>query len=285
VFVLLGVVAWATIGTSTRLVQTDTASMIFWRSLFGGTATFALLLAINGRHTPRVFGRLRGPGLAIIALSAIGTVLFQVALRMGSVADVAVIYASLPLTAALLGWLLLRQTTRFATLVASVAALAGVAVTAGGGLADGRILGVAIAGIMTGCYAGVILLLNRHSDLPVLAVVSSVSLCVALLMLPWADPARTPPSDILVLALFGILQVGFADSVFSRGSQLVPPIHTALIGTLEAPLSSALAWVMVAEAPSSAALAGGAIVIVAVVGSLTWNARTAPAGAAVRSLD
>ena len=51
---------------------------------------------------------------------------------------------------------------------------------------------------------------------------------------------------------------------------------TALIGTLQTPLGTLWVWLAFAEAPATATLVGGAIVLAAVVPGVALHARATP---------
>jgi drug/metabolite transporter (DMT)-like permease len=262
--VLLAVLAWSTVGVSSRLIQSDTASLIFWRSAFGFAFTTALLAGRRWRGLGAPSPAPRWPTVAIILASASGTLLYQVSLRLAPVADVLVLYGTMPLVAALLGWLLSRVATRATTLVASACAVGGVAIGLGGGLVPESLAAIATGSAMTFAYAVMTVLAARHHTVPALLVVAAASLVVATAALPWADPLASRPADILLLAAVALVQITLADVLFLRGARVIAPARAALLTLLEIPVSSGLAWLVAGEAMSVATAAGGAIVMSAV---------------------
>jgi drug/metabolite transporter (DMT)-like permease len=55
----------------------------------------------------------------------------------------------------------------------------------------------------------------------------------------------------------------------------LPPIETALIGSLDAPLAPLWVWLAFKETPSASTLIGGSIVFAAVGVHLVWESWTA----------
>src|SRR5260221_8279200 len=77
------------------------------------------------------------PDCLIGGISAPGMVFYINALRAAPVADVALIYASVPFVTAFVAWVTIGERSPRRTIFASLAALLGVGVMVGGGLAGG----------------------------------------------------------------------------------------------------------------------------------------------------
>jgi len=63
---------------------------------------------------------------------------------------------------------------------------------------------------------------------------------------------------------FGLAIFGVGLPLFALGARRLPPIDTALIGSLEAPLAPLWVWLAFGETPSASTLIGGSIVFAAV---------------------
>jgi drug/metabolite transporter (DMT)-like permease len=259
--VVLATTLWAGIGSSVRLVEADTWTVIFWRGSFSG---LALLIFAVIRRTQGQFKLLAGldrTGFAYVLASAAGTGLYIAAIHKTSVADVAVIYATMPFLTALLAWLWYRQSCDRLTLIASLLATAGVVATAQGASGIGPISGQAIAVAMTLMYAAQPVIMRGRKELPVASIVCLASFTAAAVSLPLAHPFLTSGRDIGVLAVSGILYGALGDLLFAYGSQLVPPVQTALLTTLDVPLSASFVWLVAGEAPQPLTVIGGIIIL------------------------
>ena len=95
------------------------------------------------------------------------------------------------------------------------------------------------------------------------ALSSVVLLPIALVV---GQPFLTPGSDQPVLVVFGLV-FAIASVTLSEGARRLPSGETALLSALEVPLAPILAWLILAETPSVQVLAGGAIIMVAVIWS------------------
>ncbi len=84
-------------------------------------------------------------------------------------------------------------------------------------------------------------------------------------MLPFAQPLSVSGTNLGMLAVFGTSQFGLGLLLLALGTPLVSATRGALIGTLQTPLAPFLVWLAFGETPSLATLAGGAIVMAAVL--------------------
>ncbi|MCW6510322.1 DMT family transporter [Hyphomicrobiales bacterium BP6-180914] len=265
-------VAWSMAGFFTRLIHLDTWTMLVWRGLFGALGIAAVALTIEGRDACRDFLRLGRAGCLYAVLSAGGMVLFIASLRHTTVAHVAVIYATVPFFAAALGWIVLRDIPSRSAVVASIAALIGVIVMVGLGH-DGGLSGDMLALGMTAGMAGMMVLARRFGDMPALAAAALSALLSGLVCWPFAQPLALNGADLFLLALFGLVNSATGLALFTLGARLLPPVETALIGALDAPLAPLWVWLAFAEVPSSGTILGGLIVFCAVAAHLGLAAR------------
>jgi len=98
------------------------------------------------------------------------------------------------------------------------------------------------------------------------AAVCMSNFLASLICLPFARhivPVGT--NDLVILALFGVLQVGMGLTLFTLGSRYLPSGQASLIATLETPLMPFWVWLAFHELPSARAMIGGALVMGAVV--------------------
>lgn len=66
------------------------------------------------------------------------------------------------------------------------------------------------------------------------------------------------------MAAFGLINSTLGFALFLIGSTKIPPIETALLGALDAPLAPVWVWLVFAETPTTPTLIGAAIVLTAV---------------------
>src|SRR5207302_5789778 len=151
------------------LLPFDSWTILFWRGLFGGALIAAILVLLQGRSGLRDFAKMGKSGWLVASLSTLGMVAFIPALQLTSVSNVAIIIATGPFVAAAFAWIWLRETARWQTMLASLAALCGIAIIVGNTRAGSDILGIALACLMTVAIAAMTVAVRRHKNTPMVA--------------------------------------------------------------------------------------------------------------------
>jgi len=267
--VLSSAVAWSTAGFFARTVPIDIWVVLFWRGIFGGLSIAALAM-IEKRRFAFDWRRAFTPsGLALIVISATGKMAFIYALQNTTVANVTVIYATLPFITAILAWLWFRERAARRTLIASLVAGAGVVITVSGstGLGSGHILGDLAALFMTLTMAIMTVIMRRHREVPMLEAAAFSGIAVAIIAFPMCDPFAAATTDILWLAAFGIVTQGGGLGIYAMGARRLPSAQAALLSASEVPMSPLWVWIFFNEVPARETFIGGALVLAAIL----WN--------------
>lgn len=256
--------AWSTSGLFARAIPLDTPTVILWRGLFGAAGLVLTLVWIKGPSGLADFARLGRAGWLYALMSGLGMLLFVGSLKATTIANVAIIYATVPFAAAGLGWLVLREAPSRAALMASTLALVGAVVMVGLG-GDGRWQGDLMALGMVGAMAAIIVIARARPEMPALAAGIVSAIWAPLACLPFATLVGVTPGNIALMAAFGLVNSTLGFALFIYGSRRAAPVLTGLMGGLETPLTPLWVWLVFAETPSLATLAGGALVMLAVI--------------------
>lgn len=265
---VLSALAFSTAGFFSRLITLDAPNLLFWRGIFSGL-TIALFVAFGQRGGLRAAARAMGwAGLLLAGIGSVAMITFIWSLRVSSVAEVSVIYATAPLATAALSWLLLGERAGRLMLGASAVCLAGMAVMMSGAQARAHLWGDLLAAGMTLASALFFVVLRWRSGTPTAPALGLAAFVTAVVMLPWATPLSAAPGEIAWTALFGALQNGLGLILMAWGARFVSASENALYGALDAPLAPLWVWLAFGEAPSLMTLLGGALVIAAVLGFL-----------------
>lgn len=262
VLVAVSAAVFSSAGIFTRSVTAAAWVVIFWRGLAAAGFTLGWL-ALRGQLAAeiRAFDR---RSLLIAAIGAAGSAAFIPAFKLSSVANVALIYAAAPFAAAGLAWLVLRELPGRRILLASAAALGGVALILQGALTGGSLKGDLLALFMTLMMAAVMTAYRKWPDVKA-ALPNAVS---SLLLLPaaalMAPVAAVPAGEMPVLILFGLV-FAVASVTLCEGARRLPAAETALLSALETPLAPLLALLILAERPGLQTIAGGAVIFAAVL--------------------
>jgi drug/metabolite transporter (DMT)-like permease len=83
--------------------------------------------------------------------------------------------------------------------------------------------------------------------------------------LPLADPAGMTARDLALLTFFGVGQFGAGFLLFMAGARLIPAAQSSLIGMLEIVLGPLWVWLALNERPGAASLAGGVLIVAALL--------------------
>jgi drug/metabolite transporter (DMT)-like permease len=275
--VVAAAVAWSTAPFFTRLLPHDSWTILFWRGLFGGGMIMVLMVLLQGRAGLRDMVRIDINGWLIASLSTLAMIAFIPALQLTDVSNVAIIIATGPFLAAGLAWMWLKEIPHRRTMLASAVALCGVIIIVGNARAGSDILGVALACFMAVAIAAMTVMVRRHRNTPMIAAAALSNFLGSVISIPFAHGIVSISGfDLLILAMFGCCQVALGLTLFFLGSRLLPSGQAALISTLETPLMPFWIWVAFAEVPALRVLAGGALVMGAVIADIVGDIRTQP---------
>jgi drug/metabolite transporter (DMT)-like permease len=171
-----------------------------------------------------------------------------------------------PFAAAGIAWLWLREAASPRTLLASVVAFAGIAVIVSGAHGASDYRGIVLACVMVLSISLMTVVIRKHRETSMVAAVGMSNFLASLISLPFAQHViAIGANDLVILVLFGVLQVGMGLTLFTLGSRYLPSGQASLIATLETPLMPFWVWLVFDEVPSLRALVGGALVMGAVI--------------------
>ena len=262
--IVLAAVAWSTAGLAQRGLDADAATQVAGRAFFAAIALLLFVVAIERRRTVRAVLGMGRWGLAMTVFLAISSGAFLLALNHTSVANVLFMQAAAPMMAALLGWVLLSEPVDGRTWAALLLAGAGVAVMAAGSL-DAGFAAVGLPLLMTASFAAVIVIARHRRDVSMMPATCASQVLVVAACAPFVTLGSVGRGDWAILAALGVGQIGLGLAFLTIGARLIPPAQVALISLLEVVLGPLWVWLAYGERPSAATLAGGAIVVSAVV--------------------
>ena len=280
--VLMAGIFWSLSGLVYRWIEVATAwQVLFYRSL-SLFCFIALWLVVRYRgRLVGVFqsaGRLSVLGGLCLSISFSGYIL---ALDQTSVANALFILAAAPFFAALLGRVLLSEHIGWTTSLAMGMAALGLAVMAGNELAIGRGLGelFALAAALGLAGLTITLRMRRSTDmLPAILFASLFATLFALTGMLWdGDSLILTPKDLSLSVSLGVFQVGLGFMLYTAGSRHLPAVELTLLSLTEVIVGPILAWLGADEVPSVTTLAGGALILLAIVTLAVLGQRHQPA--------
>ncbi|HET6159198.1 MAG TPA: DMT family transporter [Dongiaceae bacterium] len=205
----------------------------------------------------------------------VGSTLYVYALTMGTVASVSVLGATSPFFAALLAWLVMRERTSAVSMAATVVALAGVAIVVQAemtALATG--LSAAIISLGTAfCFAGQTVWLRRYRNLEMIPGIALGGLMVFAFVTIFVGLPPLPLRQIGLLALMGLVQLALPLILFAAGAKHVPVVPAMLIALADVVLNPFWVWLVHGEQPPSGTVAGGGLILSAIIGATLFENR------------
>jgi drug/metabolite transporter (DMT)-like permease len=274
-------ILWSTAGLFVRLLDADGPldlwTMLTWRAGFAALSLFILIALQHRGQALRAVSAIGWPGVAAIPVAAISMISYIVALKLTTVANVMVIYATVPFLAALLAYLWIGETMERRVLAASAVALIGILVMAGSATRPQDIAGNALALLMTVTFAALLVMARRYPALGMAPINAFASVLCAMLCWPLMTGAAPTAYQIVILAVFGATTTALAFLLFLIGGRHIPSGEAGLVGMLDVVLGPFWVWLLFAERPAQAALIGGAIVLAAVLWYLAAQLREKPA--------
>jgi drug/metabolite transporter (DMT)-like permease len=281
VFLMIAVtLMWSIAGVVTRhLEHARSFEITFWRSFFTVLSLLVILPFFQGRE---VFTKIRDGGRSFWVSGVCWSVMFtafMVALTLTSVANVLVTLAIGPLLTALVARIFIGHRIPGRTWGAILVAGAGIAYMYGTQLQSGRIAGtlvalcVPIAGAINWTVTQRAHAQGRNIDLVPAVLVGAVISSLA--TLPLAMPFQASGHDIGLLALLGLVQLAIPCALSVVCARVLKAPEIALLALLEVIFGIVLAWLGANEIPSQTVLAGGTLVVGALVANelLGWRQR------------
>jgi drug/metabolite transporter (DMT)-like permease len=249
----------------------DTATDWQFLMLRGSSMALVLLTVAFGRRRGRairladVTWRAALAGVILASMS----MLFILALARTTAAMVTFLLAAAPISGALFGRVVLRESVSIATALAVLATFGGVGIMVSSGIEAGDTSGVVLAALIPlifGLYNVLIRSSGAALDPIVPAIVSGLVLTVVCggVVLSGAG-FGLGLRDVILGCLSGGAVLGIGLPLFNLGHRAVPTAQVSLLNLTEVVLTPLWVWIWPGEVPSGGTLVGGAIVLAAVV--------------------
>jgi drug/metabolite transporter (DMT)-like permease len=262
-YVALAAVAWSTAGLFQRELTVNLGTQLAGRAFFAVIGIVAYLAVAEHGRVVQAFREIGRAGLAVAALMAVSSGAFIAALNYTSVANVLFLQALAPVLAAVFGTLAGERVAR-RTWVAMAVAVAGVALMIGGP-SHPSLAGFTLSLLMSASFAGTIVITRHQRQVSMAPATCLSQVLVFVCAAPFASVSSIGSEDLALLAGLGITQIGLGLIFLSIGARLIPAAEVALITLLEIVLGPLWVWIALGERPGATTLAGGAIVLGAVV--------------------
>lgn len=281
VFLMVAVtLMWSTAGVVTRqLEHARSFEVTFWRSFFTVGSLLVILPFFQGRE---VFSKIRRGSAALWISGVCWSVMFtafMVALTLTSVANVLVTMSVGPFLTALMARVVIGHRIPVRTWTAILVAGVGIAYMYAAQVSGGQIAGtlVALCVPLAGAVNWTVVQRSqaRGQNIDLVPAVLVGAVISMLTTLPLAMPFQASGHDIGLLALLGLVQLAIPCALSVVCARVLKAPEIALLASLEVIFGILLAWMGADEVPSQTVLAGGSLVIGALVVNelVSWRLR------------
>lgn len=274
-------VLWSTVGLGVRLIENAEA----WQILFFRSISLSLFLAtvifVMRRQNPLVLALRMGingvvGGLALVAAYAGGVY----SLQATSVGNALLLFATAPFMAAILGRLVLNETVRRATWIASIVAVIGIVIMVADKFDGSAIYGNLSAIAAAFGFAVFTITLRRGKTMDMMPVVFISGLFGIVIMagicLAFGLSFALTANDTGIALGMGVFQVGAGLVFYTLGSRTVPAVELTLLSLAEVVLGPFWVWLALGETMTANTVIGGIILLIAITGNALSGQRWKP---------
>jgi drug/metabolite transporter (DMT)-like permease len=256
-FLALAAMLWSTAGVFVKALDWQPVSILGGRGLFTG---IVFLLYLRRLPTKWSWWMVLAAGASIAT-----QFLFITSTKLTTAANSIFLQYTAPIYVVLLAYWLLREKPSRTDWAAMGIILLGLLLFFGDQLSTEGFYGNILA-VISGVTAAVMMVAFRaQKDSSLEDSVLLASLVIAIFGFPSILKESWTVTDWLSIAYLGIIQIGLAFILFTRGIKHIPALEANLIGTLEPILSPVWVFLFLGERMGAFALLGGLVVLVGVI--------------------
>ncbi len=249
-----------------RLIDAEPVVTAFWRGMSAGVIILVGLLAVQGTRGFRASMTTGWPGLIYMLLIGSTAPAFVMAVTNTSVANVVLIFASMPIFAAIFGKVFLGEGIGLRMVLTMAVVVMGLGIIAYGS-SENEIAswkGDIWALYVCVAYAGALTAVRVVKDVSMIPAVPVAYIGAALLLWPFAAPFETVAEQWPLFLGHGLF-IAVATCFLTLGPRFISSAEVSLLILLESVLAPLLVWAWIGEDPGRWALVGGVVVIGALV--------------------
>ena len=271
-YVAVAAIIWGSNGVIVNHVSYDAQTTAFFRVLF---ASFALIPLVFLTKKPELISVGRSwkswkVMLFLGLLLALGWTLLFESMKLIDIANAVFLNYTAPIFATLLVPLFLKERLEKPTIIALAISVAGILLISfqqglriGG---DQDQLGI-VLGLLAGlAYAGFVILSKKALSKFSSQIVAFYSYSVAsVCLLPFTIGIDFPPdlSSLILLLVLGIINTGFAVTLYLKGMNLIKAQKAVVLTYLEPASAVVFGFVFLSQPPTPLMILGGSLILIA----------------------
>lgn len=245
-----------------RLIDAEPLVTAYWRGMISGLIILVAVPIFQGVVAFSASLRTGWPGLIYTLLIGTTAPAFVFAITYTSVANAVFILASTPVFAAIFSRIFLGEPIALRMALTMLAVLIGMAIIAYGsgstGIASWR--GDLWAVYVAMAFAAALTALRKIKETPMVAAIPVGYIGAALIVGLFVSPLSAFEMQWPLFLAHGTF-IAAATCLLTLGPRYISSAEVSLLILLESVLAPILAWAVIGEDPGSWALAGGAVVI------------------------
>jgi drug/metabolite transporter (DMT)-like permease len=263
---LIGVVFVVPDSIMVRLISSDPMVTAFWRSLTAGIFVAIFVLLTMRDEVMKTITQMGRAGWMYCVLIGTTSPSFVLAVQNTSVANVVLIFASMPVFSALLSFLILSERPSRQLLLTSSFVFAGLAIIGLGssGGADANWIGDLWAVYIVIAFSLALTLLRRQKHISMLPAIPIGYIGAAFSMFWFVDPLETIATDGALYVMHGVL-IAVSTCGLTLGPRYISATEVSLLILLESVFAPVLAWLVLSEIPAHSTILGGVLILSALV--------------------
>ena len=263
---LIGVVFVIPDSIMVRLISSDPMVTAFWRSLTAGIFVAIFVLLTMRDKVMNTITQMGRAGWMYCVLIGTTSPAFVLAVLNTSVANVVLIFASMPIFSALLSFLILSERPSRRLLLTSSFVFVGLAIIGLGssGGADANWIGDLWAVYIVIAFSLALTLLRRQKHISMLPAIPIGYIGAAFAMFWFIDPLETIATDGALYVMHGVL-IAASTCGLTLGPRYISATEVSLLILLESVFAPVLAWVVLSEIPAHSTILGGVLILSALV--------------------
>jgi len=264
---LIGVVFVVPDSIMVRLISSDPMVTAFWRSLTAGIFVAIFVLLTMHDKVMNTITQMGRAGWMYCVLIGTTSPAFVLAVLNTSVANVVLIFASMPIFSALLSFLILSERPSRRLLLTSSFVFVGLAIIGLGssGGADANWIGDLWAVYIVIAFSLALTLLRRQKHISMLPAIPIGYIGAAFAMFWFIDPLETIATDGALYVMHGVL-IAASTCGLTLGPRYISATEVSLLILLESVFAPVLAWLVLSEIPAHSTILGGVLILSALVG-------------------
>lgn len=254
---------WSLAGVFIKFLEVPPLTIVFYRSLFAFLVFTPFMRGLPCRMNRFVL-------ISVITYTAAISA-FVAANKLTTAANAIVLQYTAPLFVFLFSRVVLGEPISTINAIALLAGMAGVATISLDSAGEPEMAGVLLA-LASGVLFAAYMINLRQAQQAGLIYLTWVNngVCALLLFALVSSHLAVMPSELVLLAVMGAVQLGLPYFLFSKGLQTLTLQEASLIALIEPVLNPLWVAMIVGEIPSSATMSGGAMILFGLAVRYLW---------------